>query len=127
VYGEIHIGGSLLTPDLDDRTQQHLGELVALRPVFAPDAHVFLLSCNVGRCHDLLQRISCVLGGVPVHGYEGYVTATNYLLFKTASDETDDDVPEVICWPHLCERIPPGQERDRTWEPISLMIPVARK
>jgi hypothetical protein len=126
-YGEIHIGNSTLTPDLDDRTRTHLGELVALRPVFASDAHVFLLSCNFGRCHDLLQRMSYALGGVPVHGYEGYTTATNYLLFQTANDETDDDVPEVICWPHLCERIAPGEERDRTWEPIFPGIPFARR
>jgi hypothetical protein len=129
-YGESHIGESLLTPDLDETTRRHLGELVALRPVFASDAHVFLLSCNFGRCHDLIRRMSYALGGIPVHGYEGFVTATNYLLFQTASDETDDDVAEVICWPHLCERIPAGQERqarDRTWEPIIPGVPFARR
>ena len=35
-------------------------------------------------------RVSTVLGGVKVHGYTDFVTATNYLLWASVDDEADD-------------------------------------
>ncbi len=125
--GGFHIGTSLFTADLEQQTLDNIHALVALRPVFAPDAHVFLLTCRVGACQGLLRRISLALG-VPVHAYDNYVTATNYLLFRSTSDETDDDNNEVICWPNGdCKIIAPGEDRDRNWEPMFPGIAVTRK
>jgi hypothetical protein len=120
--GHFNIGTSRFSADFDrdksgtDRTLEYIHKLIALRPVFAPDAHVFLLTCKVGTCQRLLRLVAQAVG-VPVHAYTNYVTATDYLLFKTANDETDDDNTEVICWQNECKTIAPGEERNRTWEP----------
>ncbi len=112
-----HIGESLFTADLDNRTKDYINQLIALRPVFAPDARFFLLACKVGRCQGMLRSISVALGGIPVHAYENFVYASDYLLFQSIDDKTDDNNNEVICWANGCTVIAPGEHRDSTWQP----------
>jgi len=99
-YGIFHIGRDIIMDDDDGR--QKLDQLRVLAPLFAPDADVYIMSCKTGNDGSLLRRISIVLGGVRVHGYTDFVTATNYLLWASVDDETDDGNKEIVCWPSQC-------------------------
>ena len=99
-YGIFHIGRDIIMDD--DDGQEKLDKLRILAPIFTDDANVYIMSCKTGNDGTLLRRISTVLGGVKVHGYTSFVTATNYLLWASVDDETDDDSKEIVCWPSEC-------------------------
>jgi hypothetical protein len=98
--GFFHIGENTLNYN-DNRMLQ----FKVLRPLFAPDGAVFLLSCRTGRDATLLRQVSRCFGGIPVHGYTDYITTTNYLFLTTVDDGTDDEGSEIVCWPNRCRDI----------------------
>ena len=86
----------------DDDGHEKLEKLRILAPIFTRDANVYIMACKTGNDGTLLRRVSTVLGGVKVHGYTDFVTATNYLLWASVDDEADDGNREIVCWPSEC-------------------------
>lgn len=99
-YGQFYIGREIIISDKE--SWEKLDSLKVLAPAFAPGADVVIMACKTGVNGALLQKVSAVLGGVKVHGFTDYVTATDWWLFATASDETDDGNREIVCWPSEC-------------------------
>lgn len=101
--GLFYIGKEIIMND--DDGEKKLERLRILRAVFAPNADVFIMACKTGNDGTLLRKVSAVLGGVRVHGYTDFVTATNYLLWSSVDDETDDGNQEIVCWPTECRNL----------------------
>jgi hypothetical protein len=99
-YGLFYIGKDLIMDD--DDGHQKLERLRMLSAIFSPDAEVVLMACKTGNDGSLMRRVSSVLGGVKVRGYTDYVTATNYWLWASVDDETDDGSKEIVCWSGEC-------------------------
>jgi hypothetical protein len=98
--GHFFIGKDYITTEEGDRAK--LESLRLLAPLFSRDADIYIMACRTGFDEALLRRVSQVLGGVRVHGYTDYVTVTNYGLFETLDDGTDDGGKHVVCWPSVC-------------------------
>jgi hypothetical protein len=99
-YGIFHIGRDIIMDD--DDGHKKLEKLRVLAPIFTRDADVYIMACKTGNDGTLLRRVSTALGGVKVHGFTDFVTATNYWLWASVDDETDDGNKEIICWPSEC-------------------------
>jgi hypothetical protein len=111
-YGHFYIGKEIIMPD--EESYRKLDSLKVLAPLFAPDADVIIMACQTGNNGTLLQKVSSVLGGVRVHGFTDYVTATNWWIFgATVSDETDDGNREIVCWPSECRDLSYTNPRTR--------------
>lgn len=96
-FGHFYIGETNLTED-DKRIEL----LKYIAPLLVKDADVYIVACKTGLATPLLQKVSKALGGVRVHGYTDYITTTNYLVFVTLDDGTDDEGAEVVCLPGHC-------------------------
>jgi hypothetical protein len=99
-YGHFYIGHEFIADDKEGC--EKLEKLRILAPIFTRDANVYIMACKAGNDGTLLRRVSTVLGGVKVHGYTDFITATNYLLWASVDDETDDGSKEIVCWPSEC-------------------------
>ena len=96
-YGTFHIGSTLLNHEDDD-----INLLKRVAHLFVKEADVYIMACRTGYDQALLRKVSNALGGVRVHGYTDYITTTNYGLFVTLDDGTDDEGSEIVCLPGSC-------------------------
>jgi hypothetical protein len=101
--GSFYIGKNIIDRDEEEK----LNSLRILAPFFAKNADVFILACRTGNDDFLLRKVSTVLGGVRVHGYTDYITTTNYWLWASVDDGTDDEGNEVVCLPSRCQVVMP--------------------
>jgi hypothetical protein len=81
---DMHHGGNLLVP------------LRRLRPLFAPNASVILMSCDVGQDQALLSWLSAAWGGVRVVAWTGQIIADRT---RESITPTGD---KVVCLRNAC-------------------------
>jgi hypothetical protein len=96
--GHFFLGGTMLNA----RSINEINNLRVIAPFFAKNADVYILACKTGYAGELLRKVSKALGGVRVHGYTDYITTSNWGLWVTVDDGTDDEGKEIVCWPGEC-------------------------
>ena len=72
---------------------------------FVRNADVYIVACKTGNDSAVLRKLSKALGGVRVHGYTDYITTTNYGLFITLDDGTEDGGRHIVCLPGDCSQV----------------------
>ena len=100
-YGHFYIGHEFIADDAKRGTRNSRNSGFSRRSSPAMRTFTSWLARPVTMA-PCCGRVSTVLGGVKVHGYTDFVTATNYLLWASVDDETDDGSKEIVCWPSEC-------------------------
>ena len=93
-YGYFRIGNDII----DAGSTKELVSLIVLTPFFYKYASVYILACDTGQNHGLLNKVSTVLGGVRVWGYDKHIETNGYSI--------DHGGAGVLCVRSKCESIP---------------------
>jgi len=104
--GFFYIGSNVVTSS----DTEYFKILSGLAPLFTKDASVYIMACQTGYNEDLLKKLSQAWGGIPVYGYTGLITTSDYWLWISVDKGGD----EVVCVPSSCNggsnRLIPGSK-----------------
>jgi hypothetical protein len=99
--GYFYIGKTYISESSDDEMML----LSGVARFFVRNADVYIVACKTGNDTAVLKKLSKALGGVRVHGYTDYITTTNYGLFVTLDDGTEDGGQHIVCLPGDCSEV----------------------
>ncbi|OAI38698.1 hypothetical protein AYO40_01705 [Planctomycetaceae bacterium SCGC AG-212-D15] len=96
-YGHGNSDHFMIGEDVIDMHHGHLlVTLRRLRPLFAPDASVILMSCDVGQDQKLLSWLSAAWGGVRV------VAWTGRIIVNRTDESVTPNGDRVVCLRNAC-------------------------